>query len=92
MNYEQPDEINLVTCGDMLAVEYFSFGIDHEGFICVVFKDEHGTLESYPLNVNDETDEGVLQILCKLSGVHPFDVGRAVAEQRRKYEAQEGEE
>ena len=86
---EHTDEINAVTCGDMLAVEYLSFGIDHEGFICVVFKDEHGVLESYPLNVNDETDEGVLQLLCKLSGVHPVDIGRAVAEQRRKFDALE---
>lgn len=67
------------TCSDALAVEYFSFGIDHEGLICVVFKDEHGTIASHPLNVNDETDEGVLQLLCKLADVHPFDLGVTAA-------------
>jgi hypothetical protein len=75
----------------VLAVEYFSFGISHDGFICVAYKDERGTLDTFPLDVHDETDEKVLLILCKLADIHPIDLGLALAEQRRKFAELEGE-
>lgn len=75
-----------------LAIEYLSFGITHDGGIGVAFKDEQGFLEMHLLDVHDETDEGVLQILCKLAGIHPIDLGTAMEKQHRKFLELGGEE
>ena len=88
----KPDKTNMATCGDVLAVEYFSFGIDHEGFICMVFNEGEGTLKTHLLDVHDETEEKVLQLLCKLADVHPVDLGSAAALVRQAREEQDGEE
>ena len=84
------EEINTTNCGDMLAVEYFSFGVDHEGFICLVFKEDEDTLHAYPLNVNDEADEKVVELMCKVAGVHPFDLGRISQHYKNLHDQEKG--
>jgi hypothetical protein len=78
-------QIDTTNFNPALAVEYLSFGITHDGGIGVVLKDERGFMETHLLDVHDETDEGVLQILCKLADIHPVDLGTAMEKQHRRF-------